>query len=225
MSRIRIASRLLIVAAAISAVACSADTPSARTVDSAAGEVALAPGAPAWRLVIEQPGNEARYRVRERLVGKELDNDAVGVTQAVSGELAFDAEGGLIPEGSKITIDVTGLTSDQARRDRYVRERLLETPKFGTVVFEPTAVRGAPKTLPTSGSTSFSLLGNLTVKGVTRPTTWHVQAKFAPAGVTGSASTAFTFAEFTLVQPRVPVLLSVSDTIKLEYDFNMAVKK
>jgi hypothetical protein len=63
------------------------------------------------------------------------------------------------------------------------------------------------------------------VRGVTRPTTWTVNARYLPTAVTGKAATAFTFAEFTIPQPRVPILLSVSDTIKLEYDFNFAVKK
>jgi len=36
--------------------------------------------------------------------------------------------------------------------------------------------------------------------------------------------TAFTFKDFELVQPRVPVVLSVADTIKLEYDFRFATE-
>ena len=38
-------------------------------------------------------GNLARYRVRERLVGKDLDNDAVGETPKVTGTIALDAAG------------------------------------------------------------------------------------------------------------------------------------
>ncbi len=212
-------------AALVALVACG--DARTRIEQTANGEVAAAVSVvpAAFRLVVQQPGNEVRYRVRERLLGNELDNDAVGVTQAVSGEIAFNDDGTVIPEGSKITIDVTGLKSDSGRRDGFVQRRLLETAKFPTVVFEPTSVRGAPKTLPTSGSTAFSLIGNLTVRGVTKPATWLVSAKFSPTGVTGSASTKFTFADFTISQPRVPVLLSVADTIKLEYDFNLAVKK
>jgi polyisoprenoid-binding protein YceI len=169
--------------------------------------------------------NEARYRVREQLIGHDLPNDAVGVTQAVSGEILFAEDGTVISDGSKLTIDVTDIKSDQSRRDNYVRNRLLETAKFPTVVFEPTFIRGAPKILPTSGSTAFSLLGNLTVKGVTRPATWFVSAKFSPTNVTGTASTEFTFADFGIPQPSVPVLLSVADTIKLEYDYSFVVKR
>jgi hypothetical protein len=56
---------------------------------------------------------------------------------------------------------------------------------------------------------------------VTRPTTWNVTARFNGNQITGSATTAFTFADFELTQPRVPVLLSVADTIRLEYDFTL----
>jgi polyisoprenoid-binding protein YceI len=197
----------------------------ALTADGDVGPALSTGIAPAFRLVVEQPGNEVRYRVRERLFGKDFDNDAVGVTQSVSGEIAFADDGTVIPEGSKITIDLTGLKSDQERRDRYVQGRILETAKFPTVVFEPTSVRGAPKTLPTSGSTAFSLIGNLTVKGVTKPATWFVSARFSPTTVTGSASTAFAFTDFSIDKPKVQSVLSVADTIKLEYDFSMVVKK
>src|ERR1043165_144582 len=102
------------------------------------------------RLVIDTVGTEVRYRVRERLVGKDLDNDAIGATRAGHGQIAPSADGAVIPEGTKSTIDVTGLKSDQDRRDNYVRRRLLVTDSNPTVVFQPTAVRNGPKTIPTS---------------------------------------------------------------------------
>jgi polyisoprenoid-binding protein YceI len=182
-------------------------------------------GEAAVRLIADTTGAEVRYRVRERLLGKDLDNDAIGVTRAVSGQIALAADGSVIPAESKITIDVTGLKSDQSRRDGYVQRRLLETEKYPTVTFEPTGVAGGPKAIPSSGSGTFTLAGNLTVRGVTRPTTWKVNAKYSPTSVTGSAATSFTFAEFEIAQPKVPILLSVSDTIRLEYDFNFAVKR
>ena len=44
------------------------------------------------------------------------------------------------------------------------------------------------------------------------------------SGMTGTASTRFTFNEFQLQQPRVRMVLSLSDTIGLEYDFVMVKK-
>ena len=74
--------------------------------------------------------------------------------------------------------------------------------------------------LPTTGSRTFQLTGDLTVHGVTHPTTWTVNATFNGTDISGTAATAFTFADFGLTQPRVPIVLSVADTIHLEYDFH-----
>jgi hypothetical protein len=49
---------------------------------------------------------------------------------------------------------------------------------------------------------------------------WKVTARADGSdAVAGTATTAFTFTEAGLEQPKVPVVLSVNDTIKLEYDF------
>ncbi len=65
------------------------------------------------------------------------------------------------------------------------------------------------------------MTGNLTVKRETRPTTWRVTAIRSGEVVTGTATTAFTFADFAMEKPRVRSVLSVADTIKLEYDFRL----
>jgi polyisoprenoid-binding protein YceI len=193
-------------------------------VETSTGDVAL-PATDGLQLTVAPDGNEVRYRVREQLVGVDLPNDAVGATTQVSGGIAFDAAGKLVPASSKFVVNVSTLKSDRDRRDGYVRNRILETNEFPTVELAPTAIRGLALPLPTSGAKSFQLLGNLTVHGVTKPTTWNVDAKFDRNGVTGSASTTFAFADFGLTQPRVPVVLSVADSITLEYTFALAPKQ
>lgn len=236
MARTRFAAAALAFAAS---AACTTRADDPRTLDESTGEVQLAPEADtavssglaqraALRLVVAPGKNEARYRVRERLMNRELDNDAVGVTSQVAGGVALDEDGTVIPALSKFTVDVTNLTSDQARRDGYVRNRVLETAQFPQVTFAATSVRGLPKGAAAAkgnASYTFQVLGDLTVHGVTRPATWQATAKRDGATVTGSASTAFTFADFGLNQPRVPVVLSLSDTIRLEYDFTLAPAK
>lgn len=193
------------------------------TVQAASGEVAL-PATDGLVLVVAPDGNEVRYRIREQLVGLDLPNDAVGATSEVSGGIAFDASGKLVPASSKFTVNVATLKSDKDRRDGYVRGRILEATKYPTVELAPTAITGLTLPLPPSGAKTFQLVGNLTVHGVTKPTTWNVDATFAGGRVSGTATTSFPFAEFGLTQPRVPVVLSVSDTIKLEYTFSLVPK-
>ena len=170
-------------------------------------------------------GNEARYRVREQLLHHDLPNDAIGRTSAITGGITLNADGTIDTAASKITIDVTSLKSDQERRDGYVQHRILETAQYPSVVFTPTAFQGAKLPLSASGSQSFDVSGLLTVHGVTRPTVWHVTAQSKNADVTGTGSTQFTFEDASLAQPHVPVVLSVADTIKLEYDFHLVREK
>lgn len=181
-----------------------------------------APTAPAaTRLVVAPTGNEARYRVREQFAGVDFPNDAVGRTAAVSGGIVLSADGSVVADQSMVTIDLRPLTSDKERRDGYVQRRLLQTEEFPTATLTVTALRGAPRPLPTSGTFRFTLEGNLTVHGTTRPTSWTVEARATPEGYTGTATTQFTFETFGLTKPRVAVVMSVEDTIALEYDFTL----
>jgi polyisoprenoid-binding protein YceI len=166
-------------------------------------------------------GNEVRYRVREQLVGFDLPNDAIGKTSGVTGAIVIDDAGAIVGEVSRFVVNAATLTSDRDRRDNYVRGRLLETAQHPSVVFVPTGTRGI--TLPPSGAEphAFDLLGDLTVRGVTRPTTWRVTARLANGDVSGSATTKFAFADFNMEKPRVRSVLSVADTIALEYDFTL----
>ena len=182
-------------------------------------------GAPATRqparlrYVVAPTGNEARYRVREQLVGKDLPNDAIGVTSGITGRLIVEPSGRVLRDSSRIVVNVATLKSDQTRRDGFLRRRTLQSDSFPTVTLVPSTFQGLSSAIPAGASRSFALTGDLTVHGVTRPTTWQVTARANGPAVVGTATTAFTFKDFALDQPRVPVLLSVADTIKLEYDF------
>jgi polyisoprenoid-binding protein YceI len=199
-----------------------ADSPHTQTVATvSASSSAESTPSEALRLVLAPTGNTARYRVREQLVGHDLPNDAVGETKSVIGAISFDADGKVIPETSKFVLDAGSFVSDKDRRDGFVRRRLLEADQYPSIVLVPTDVRGVSLPLPTSGSRPIEITGNLTVRGVTRPTTWRGTAQFQDGRITGTAATAFTFNDIQIEQPRVPVLLSVADTIKLEIDFNL----
>ena len=217
---------------ALSAAACSranpeiayASTSGASSIAQSAQSGTPAKGA-ALRLVLAPTGNTVRYRVREQLVGHDLPNDAVGETARLTGAISIDSSGNVIRDASKFTVDAGSFVSDKDRRDGFVRGRLLEADAYPTIVFVPTGVRGVSLPLPKSGTRDIEMTGDLTVRGVTRPTTWKGTAEFKDAGVTGAVATAFTFDDMKIEQPRVPVLLSVADTIKLEISFNLVQQR
>ena len=69
-------------------------------------------------------GSSATYRVTEQFVGVAFTNEAEGTTNLVSGTLTIDADGTIAP-GSKLTIDLRGLKSDQDQRDGFIQNRTL----------------------------------------------------------------------------------------------------
>jgi polyisoprenoid-binding protein YceI len=186
--------------------------------------VLAAPGAAqtqdprAVRYRVTAEGSEVRYRVREQLVGLSFPNDAVGATSAIEGTVAFDSQGRLFTEDSRFTVDLRALRSDEPRRDNYLRRNTLETDRYPTITFAPTEARGLPTPLPQSGSVPFELVGDLTIKDVVRRVTWTATGSFEGPRVSVRARTAFRFGDFGLRVPRVSVVLSVEDDIKLEAD-------
>lgn len=202
-----------------------ASTPTATPVAQETAQVVPTPmitpsGADTIFQIVPQQ-SEARYRAREQLLGRSLPNDAVGRTQAIEGQIALTADGKIDSQRSRFTVDLTTLRSDETRRDNYIKQNTLEVAKYPTADFQPTEVQGLPWPLPTNGQASFQLVGNLTVHGVTKPVTWNVQASFDGTRITGTAITQVTFQDFAMTPPRVPIVLSLEDTITLELDFTL----
>ena len=186
---------------------------------SAQAKLAPSTSPSAQSYIVAPDGNEARYRVREQLAGFDLPKDAIGATKAITGRIVIGPDGKVVKEGSKVIIELSSLKSDQARRDNYLRRSTLETSTYPRAEMVPIALEGLMMPIAPGSSQTFSVHGDLTVHGATHPTTWQVTARGEGNGIVGTATTAFTFKDFGLEQPRVPVVLSVADTIRLEYDF------
>lgn len=195
----------------------NAQTTAGRTpAPTGAARAAAAP----TRYILAAGGNEARYLVREQLAGIDFPSDAVGRTSAITGTIVLDARGSLVAAESRFSIDVTTLKSDRANRDRYLKTAALETNKYPTVDLAITGLRGFPAVLPATGPVTFDLVGNLTVRAVTKPVTWHVTATVNNGEWTGTASTAFKFGDFGMPVPSAFVMMKLEDNLRLEYDFH-----
>jgi len=162
----------------------------------------------------------ASYQVTEQLVGINFPNQAIGASTAMTGALDIAPDGSVAP-GSKLTVDLRELKSDQEMRDNYLQKRTLETDKYPMAVFVPSKIEGMPKMIPFEGQTGIELTGDLTVHGVTKPVTFQGYATFGRDGsVAGRATTSFDFATFGLTKPSLARLMSVGDKI----DLNVAYK-
>lgn len=168
-------------------------------------------------------GNEASYHAREQLAGVDLPNDAVGRTSDIKGTLVVDANGTVIKDSSKIVIGVASLKSDKTHRDKYLKNHSLDTDKYPTVTLVPTTFEGLTAK-PGANPVTFTTIGDLTVHGITHPTKWTVTAHADGNDIIGTATTKTTFKDLGIDQPKVPIVLSLEDTLGLEYDFRLTPK-
>jgi len=202
------------VAASPASSTSAASGAAATAAPSTAGSAALPAGALRFQIVPGQ--SKATFRVREQLADHPLDSDAVGSTGSVSGQLVLQPNGTIVPDASKIAVDVSSLATDQPLRDNFIKRNTLQAQQYPTAEFVPTKVEGLPSPLPASGQYTFKLTGLLTLHGVQKEVTWDATATRDGSNLTGTATTEFKFGDFGMTPPKAPAVLSVVDNIRLE---------
>ena len=185
-------------------------------------------------------GTRAFYRVREQLVGISFLNDAVGVAEGISGTVVVKADGTVDARESRLVLDLATFSSDQTRRDNFIRTRVFEIAQARgcqpdcelhdtNATFVPLRASSSPLA-PENVDTffpivGFELIGDLTLHGVTKEITWEILTTYNldEGLVEGKAQTSFTFSMFDLMKPVLPFLLTVEDEIRLEIDFKATI--
>jgi hypothetical protein len=167
----------------------------------------------------------ARYLVNEQLTRRKLPNDAVGETKEVKGSITFTDKGAVNATKSNITINLVSLKTDEARRDRYVRENTLKTSLYPQASVKIKRIEGLLWPLPSSGKHTFQLVTATTIHGITTTLIWETIASFDGDKVTGQAKTNFLFETFDLKKPTLFFILSVENNIRLELDFIATISR
>ena len=161
----------------------------------------------------------ARYLITEQLANLDFPIDAIGETNQISGSIIFNKDGNIIEDESKITVNVNSLKSDSSRRDRYISRRSLESEKYPEATIFIKEIRNLPWPLPESGSAEINIIGDMNVHGVTDRIAWDTDVNFNKNKINGIAKTNFKFEKFNMDLPRVAIVLSVENNIRLELDF------
>ncbi len=209
----------------------SSDTPSSAPANAPSATNSAAGTTPATSaasgdtvtLVIVPEKSQARYRVREQLAGLSLPDDAVGSTNAITGTIVGKTDGTIVSSASKFVVDLRTLKSDQSLRDGFIQRNPLQTSQYPYATFVPTSATGLPTSMPASLQGSIKLMGDLTIRNVTKQVTWDTtcQVQSSQTEATCHATTSFTFGEFNLTQPKVGRVLSIVDNITLEVDVDL----
>ena len=164
-------------------------------------------------------GSQAGYRVREQLASLSAESDAVGRTSDITGSITVESDGTTttLTEGT-LTVDTTTIASDEDRRDNRLRTEGLQTDSFPTATFTVTQPVEVPLAAMTGTASDLTLVGDLTLHGVTQSVSIPAQAQLVDRTIQVQGSVSFPLADFDIVAPNVGgFIISIADEGTLEF--------
>jgi len=158
------------------------------------------------------PGDSTvTYTVREKLSELPLPSDAVGRTSQVGGTIFLDGR------PSTITIDVSTFQSDQSRRDNFIRT-MRGGPQLGQYPQAQLTVESLdlPAEYREGETVTRTVTGTMTLRGVTRPQSFAVEARMQDNVLQVHATTDFTWADYQMPPPNLRGFVQVEDNVHIE---------
>jgi polyisoprenoid-binding protein YceI len=152
------------------------------------------------------------YRVQEQLANIG-GNTAVGRTPAVSGSLTI---AGTKVTATTIQADLTGLQSDDNRRDGQLSHQGLETSTFPTATFTLTSPIDLGSVPADGTEITVTATGTLTLHGQTKDVKIPLKAKLSGNTIVVTGSLEIAFADYGITKPNSFAVLSIADTGTLE---------
>lgn len=199
----------------------AATTPTETTAtDTAAAGTSDSTAATGTSIVaqIVQSESEARFVIDEVLNNAPFT--VVGTTDQVAGEIVVDPSNSSKTQVGTIQVNARTLATDSQFRDRAIKNQILSTDQYEMITFTPTEIVGLPKNGTVGQSYSFQIVGDLTIRDVTRQVTFEVTATpVSETRLEGTAQTTIAYADWGISIPQVRQVASVSDEVQLEIDF------
>jgi len=170
-------------------------------------------------------GSQVGYRAREKFINQPTETEAVARTSSVTGSLIVSVAGGTVRISQmKFAVDLASLTSQDKyatyqvyQRDFFIRSIYLQTDSFPTAVFIADSVSFP---MPTSGPASLDVPGKLTVHGVTKVVTAHVQAQANGAQAELAGTIGIDMRDFAIDPPDIS-FTRAEPLVTIEYDLKL----
>ena len=156
-------------------------------------------------------GSQAGYRVPEVLNGQRTE--AVGRTSSVTGALTL---AGTRATEASFTVDLTTVTSNESRRDNQFRGRIMDVANHPEATFRLTAPIEFATVPEVGGRLTAPAKGELTMRGVTQPVSFEVEAERTAAGFSAAGSIPITFSDYGIPNPSAGPA-QVGDEGELEF--------
>lgn len=197
------------------------------TAAEPAAETAAEPAAEAGgtqTFVVDSGASTASYIVQEEFFAEALEKlgieagktEVVGVSRQVSGEMTLNLDDSQNLLGANsFSVDLTGLQTDQNRRDSWIQENGPTFSRFPTAEFVGTEIQGFPADYTAGEEVSFQLVGDLTVRETTVPVTFDVTATLEGNTLTGTAVADMQLTDFGIDPPDFANTLTVQNDFQI----------
>jgi polyisoprenoid-binding protein YceI len=160
----------------------------------------------------------AGYRVREKLANLPAPSDAVGRTNAVTGQVTISGQDGAYKaNNANFTVDVSQLKSNEDRRDNKIRSIGLETDKFPQATFAAAGPIDIPQDAADGKIVTVQAEGDMTMHGMTKKITIPLQIQRNGTQVQIAGNYEFSWSDFGMTAPSLPPFVSVTGNPKLEF--------
>ena len=143
-------------------------------------------------------------------------------TNQVAGDFIIDFADLAASQLGPVRINVRTLRTDEERRDRAIRSRILESAsdQYEFTTFEPVRLEGLPGSLELGQTVPFQIIGNLAIRDITREVTFDAELTVVSADrVEGTAVTTILREDYSLTVPNVPFVASVDEDVLLGIRF------
>jgi polyisoprenoid-binding protein YceI len=168
--------------------------------------------------VISQSDSQVRFELDEDLRGQRIT--VVGVTDQVAGEIAVNLDDLSTAQVGVMQINARTLLTDNDFRNRAIQNQILDTGDYEFITFEPTGIVGLPDKAAIGEQIKFTIEGNLTIRDLTNPVTFTVNARADSQGqISGTATTVINRVDYNLNIPSVPNVANVEEEVELYIDF------
>jgi polyisoprenoid-binding protein YceI len=167
---------------------------------------------------IDQDESQVTFELDEDLRG--VRTTVVGLTNQVAGQIAFNPVDLATLQVGLIQVNARTLATDNDFRNRAIQNEILDTGSYEYITFGPTAIEGVPDSVAVGETVSFTIVGDLTIRDITRPATFDVTATLlSDSELSGTASTAVLLEDYNLNIPSVPQVANVEEEVALAIEF------
>ncbi len=173
------------------------------------------------------PGeSKAMYLVDEVFFGGALekygiaagDNDIVGTTEDIEGELQLDlASASIGPSEFRVNMTDVEHRSEPARQ--LDPRKWSQVQRFPRRRFRSHRSRKRARGYNEGEEVTFQLIGDMTIRDITQPMTFDVTATLDGDTITGTAIATTLMSDFGIDPPNFANTLTVADEFKIQVDF------